>query len=599
MMVYFAEGRDGTVSVLDRGPGRFLIINGLGQGGRSKLPPHYYPESMLVGLVPVIHVEQPENALLIGLGAGVTVEWLTELGVPRVKVAEIEPRVIGAVKAVFMGESPLDDDRVEVEIDDARHLLLTSVHEGGERFDIISSMPAHPWVSANLFTREFFELAKANLSPKGVFSTWFGTIKMDAPAVESLFRAFSQVFPYYVIYFVPEAASYYLVGAEHPLRIDPGRIESILGLPVFADERALKDPYFLPARLFATGDTDAAPLPPGMVNTDDSAFVEVHSPRAGTTSPKLTGFLPREYLHPSLVEEGRRKEFLIEVMEQLLGTPRGRFPESESPLELGRAARTLDAAKELFTSDETDYFRGRIALASGEREGARTLLASAAAAPGGLAARARKFQALTHASGTRERLEALLTAEPSSDVFFELLDGEGSRALERVPKTSVAPDEDPVGWFLWKAATTPAGGLSPEDRSIFLQDVGPRLGRIARVGLLRAAEDFCRDQGLLGEAETFGLERRGVASPLANRLRDAGNAAGREGRFYEAADTLWQANQLEPANESILQPLLRALVEIRDEERTARLIEQFRFLGYSERKIQALLQSARDRQLAF
>ncbi len=599
MLVYFAEGRDGTVSVLDRGPGRFLIINGLGQGGRSKLPPHYYPESMLVGLVPVVHVEEPTNALLIGLGAGVTVEWLTELGVPRVKVAEIEPRVIGAVEAVFMGESPLDDDRVEVEIDDARHLLLTSAHEGGERYDIVSSMPAHPWVSANLFTREFFELAKANLSPKGVFSTWFGTIKMDAPAVESLFRAFSQVFPYYVIYFVPEAGSYYLVGADHPLSIDPDRIEKLLELPVFADERALKDPYFLPARLFATGELATPPPPTGIVNTDDSAFVEVHSPRAGKTSAKLSGFLPREYLHPSLVGEGHRKEFLIEVMEQLLGTPRGRFPESESPIELGRAARTLDAAQSLLTPGEVDYFRGRIALASGEREGARKLLANAAAFGGNVAERARKFTVLAHGSGTRERIQALLSLEPSSDVFLELLDAEGGRALESVPKTPVVPDEDPIGWFLWKAATTPAGGLSADDRSIFLQRVGPKLGRIARVGLLRAAEDFCRDQGLLEQAETFGLERRGVASPLANRLRDAGNAAGREGRFQEAADTLWQANQLEPANESIMQPLLRALVEIHDEERTAHLIEQFQFLGYSERKIEVLLQSARERQLAF
>jgi len=599
MLIYFAEGRDGTVAVSDRGPGRFLIINGLGQGGRLKLPPHYYLESTLVGLVPVVHVEEPENALLIGLGAGVTVEWLTQLGVPRVKVAEIEPRVIGAVKAIFMGESPVDDDGVEVKIDDARHLLLAGAYEGGERFDIISSMPAHPWVSSNLFTREFFELAKANLSPKGVFSTWFGVLKMDAPAVESLFRAFCGVFPHYVIYFVPEAGSYYLVGADHPLSIDPDRIERLVGLEALADEPALKDAFFLPVRVFATGQAETPPPPKGIVNTDDSAFVEVHSPRAGTRPPKLSGFLPQEYLHPSLVAEAGRKEFLVEVLERLLGTPGGRFPENESWSEPERAARTLDAAQELLTREEIHYFRGRIALASGEREGARTLFVKALAGGGNLAERAAKFEALTYDSGSRERLEALLLLEPSSDVFLELLDAEGERALERRPRRPVVAEDDPLGWFLWKAATTAEGGLTEEDRAVFLNRVGPRLGRMSRMGVLRAAEDFCRDQELLEQAETFNRQRRGLTSALANRLLEAGNAAGHEGRFQQAADTLWNANRLEPANESIMQPLLRALVEIHDEERTARLLEQFQFLGYSDRRIQALVDAAREQVLSF
>jgi thioredoxin-like negative regulator of GroEL len=119
------------------------------------------------------------------------------------------------------------------------------------------------------------------------------------------------------------------------------------------------------------------------------------------------------------------------------------------------------------------------------------------------------------------------------------------------------------------------------------------------VGVLRVAEDFCRDQGLLEQAETFNLQRRRLTAALVNRLMAAGNAAGNEGRFQEAADTLWNANRLEPANEGIMQPLLRALVEIRDEERTARLLEQFQFLGYSDRRIQALLQAAREQVLSF
>ena len=53
----------------------------------------------------------------------------------------------------------VDNPKVHVRIDDARHYLLTT----NEKFDAITSDPLDPWVkgAATLYTREFFELAKS------------------------------------------------------------------------------------------------------------------------------------------------------------------------------------------------------------------------------------------------------------------------------------------------------------------------------------------------------------------------------------------------------------------------------------------------------
>ena len=66
----------------------------------------------------------------------------------------------------------LDDPRVEVITDDARHFILTTQ----EQFDIITSDPIHPWVkgSAALYSLEYFELVKSRLNEGGVFTLYAG-----------------------------------------------------------------------------------------------------------------------------------------------------------------------------------------------------------------------------------------------------------------------------------------------------------------------------------------------------------------------------------------------------------------------------------------
>ena len=73
--------------------------------------------------------------------------------VERIVICEIEP-LVPSVAAFFFDEQNnrvLEDPRVQVVYDDARHYLLTTQ----DKFDVITSDPIHPWVkgSATLYTQ--------------------------------------------------------------------------------------------------------------------------------------------------------------------------------------------------------------------------------------------------------------------------------------------------------------------------------------------------------------------------------------------------------------------------------------------------------------
>jgi spermidine synthase len=64
----------------------------------------------------------------------------------------------------------LNDPRIETVYDDARRFLLRT----RDKYDVIYMDPLRSTTaySNNLYSREFFELAKARLNPNGVIMVW-------------------------------------------------------------------------------------------------------------------------------------------------------------------------------------------------------------------------------------------------------------------------------------------------------------------------------------------------------------------------------------------------------------------------------------------
>lgn len=284
---FLAEGKSSIVTVYNTPLARTLQNNGLPEAGVMLGPPYLARETVLLGVLPYLLAGKPERALVIGLGGANTVDALTRTDLSEIDVVELEPGVVEAARVLYEGrETPLDDPRVHVKIGDGRHELLLGRHRDGARYDLIASQPSHPWVAgaANLFTEEFFRLARENLTEHGVFAVWVNGFRTDPESILALLSSFERVFPGALLVDGGSARprdSLLLLGSREPLRVDPARLAERLAEPKLAALLRFFD-LDAPERILALSEgpvAQFAALAPGAANTDDNAYVETRIPR--------------------------------------------------------------------------------------------------------------------------------------------------------------------------------------------------------------------------------------------------------------------------------------------------------------------------------
>jgi len=199
-LAYYRDGAAATVSVRELAGMRSLVIDG-------KVDASNMGDMLtqrLLGILPVLLHPHPDQVCIIGLGSGVTVgSALASGGVRRADVVEISPDVVKASE-LFAQENgrALAAPAVHLIVGDGRsHLLLTD-----RRYDVIVSEPSNPWMAgiAALFTREFFEAAKARLAPDGVFCQWAHTYDISDGDLRSIVRTFTASFPQSTMWLVGE-----------------------------------------------------------------------------------------------------------------------------------------------------------------------------------------------------------------------------------------------------------------------------------------------------------------------------------------------------------------------------------------------------------
>ena len=136
------------------------------------------------------------SALLISFGVGTTARSLTDLPeLERIAIVDISKDVLEMSEIVFPGEgeSPVDDPRVTVHIEDGRHFLETS----SEEFDLITAEPPPPALAGvvNLYTQEYFERLHDRLRPGGYATYWLPVMQLSPRASRSITAAFCAAFP--------------------------------------------------------------------------------------------------------------------------------------------------------------------------------------------------------------------------------------------------------------------------------------------------------------------------------------------------------------------------------------------------------------------
>ncbi len=238
-VVFYEEGSSGTVAVLEQRSARTsfrrLYIQGVSNTGDA-MPSLRYMR--LQAFLPLLFAPSPpRSALVIGLGTGITcgslAVWPT---LERRVCVELSPAVARA-SSMFQGNfAPTRDERFEIRIADGRHAMLTS----RERYDVITLEPPPPAAAGvvNLYSRDFYELARARLSENGALAQWWPIATQNDEDSRSLVQSMLEIFPN-VALFTTELHEMLLLGSMRPLRFDLAALQAQLTEPAL--QQALTD----------------------------------------------------------------------------------------------------------------------------------------------------------------------------------------------------------------------------------------------------------------------------------------------------------------------------------------------------------------------
>jgi spermidine synthase len=261
--LYVGEGRNASIAVTqDKSGDRNFHVS-----GKVVASSHHNDMRLqkMLGHIPSMLHDRPRSVLVVGCGAGVTAgTFLQYPDVERVVICEIEPLIPPAASEYFGIQNAfvMEDARVEVIIDDARHFVLKT----REKFDIITSDPIHPWVkgSAALYTQEYFELCLKHLNPGGLITQWVPLYESDREVVRSEIATFFAVFHEGTIWsndlLLGLGYDLVLLGRQGPLRIDVDRLVKRFGQQDYASAvQSLSDVGFNSAIGMLSAYTGRAP----------------------------------------------------------------------------------------------------------------------------------------------------------------------------------------------------------------------------------------------------------------------------------------------------------------------------------------------------
>ena len=133
-----------------------------------------------------MRVLQPERGLACHFAGVGDREWtLSAHQLLKVDAVDIVPEVLDCFRDFHPdAEQWTKRPRAYQHVDDGRHFLL--IHP--QKYDVITIDPAPPLHSAgtvNLYTKEFFELAKQHLNPGGIVTQFVQLYESNEEAVKS------------------------------------------------------------------------------------------------------------------------------------------------------------------------------------------------------------------------------------------------------------------------------------------------------------------------------------------------------------------------------------------------------------------------------
>jgi spermidine synthase len=285
-LVSYAEGKEALVSVRRLAEDSLVLANngkndasGSGDLGTQKL----------IAQIPFAYFPNAKRVYVIGWGSGSTAGSASLHPIEELDCAEIEPKVFEA--AQWFSEVNFEvwkDPRFKIRFNDARNDLLASK----KRYDLILSEPPNPWISgvSNLFTKEFYALAKSRLSENGVFSQWLPYYGMSLEDVQLQLRTFGRSFPDAQVWILADSrkrlflsGDLLLIGSLQGAKLDYVAIEKLFQNKAVAADFAkigIEDPWMLLSLQLLNHEEMLAFAGEGPLNTDGFPRIEFSAPRS-------------------------------------------------------------------------------------------------------------------------------------------------------------------------------------------------------------------------------------------------------------------------------------------------------------------------------
>lgn len=320
-LLFYKDGINTTLSV-DRFQGnRFYRSNG-------KTDASTYPSDLVVqvllGQLPMLLHPDPKDVFDLGLGTGTSAAAVARYPVRSIDIVDIEPAGREAVR-FFEPENRgiLSDPRVRYTAADGRNFLLARPR----KYDVIICDPSDVWVAgvANLFTREFYELARSRLNPGGVFVQWWHTHALHPDQMKLIVGTLRRVFPY-SSYWRPNLGDVIVVGTPEPLAWDYERIrtryETVPGVAEDLRGVGLWHPISVFAAFVLEGrDLEKLVADVREDHRDDRPVIEYQAPRflysdtatqndAIVTGHQTQAFLPMTHFDPERDLDARARYLL-------------------------------------------------------------------------------------------------------------------------------------------------------------------------------------------------------------------------------------------------------------------------------------------------
>lgn len=249
-------------------------------------------------LIPALHLRNRRNALVIGCGTGQSAAVLNGLDFKTIDLAEISPGILLAAGGPFrkMNENVLQSLKVRVHLEDGRNFLLSQPG----KYDQITIELTSIWFAGatNLYSREFYELAKRHLSAGGVFQQWFQLHHIGPREIESIIGTLHASFPYVSAWIY--GGQGVLLASLEPQHIEPDALAAAL---VYLRKRSADEPtaqrrlngIVASQLLDANAVEHLAEIRSPIINTDWNRWIEFSTPRYNLSDVDwLT--LNREYL---------------------------------------------------------------------------------------------------------------------------------------------------------------------------------------------------------------------------------------------------------------------------------------------------------------